>query len=203
MKQPEPQIEAETVETMPSGAIYVRVSSTGQMNRDGEDDGYSIPAQVKACEAEAASMGLSVTKAYVERAESARSDDRPVLKFMMEELPRLGVQFLIVHKVDRLARNRLDDALLYQRLVGMNITLVSASGEDRRHPSRPPDARHACELRRVLLEQPRHRSPKRPRPEAPHGWHTIQAPDRVPHRPIAKKAGGISARSNSTPSEHL
>jgi len=38
---------------------------------------------------------------------------------MMAELPELGVKYLIVHKVDRMARNRLDDATLYQRLVAM------------------------------------------------------------------------------------
>lgn len=116
--QPEPQ---------DSAALYVRVSSTGQLGRDGDEDGYSIPAQVKACEAEAASRGARVIKAYVERAESAKSDDRPVLQQMLKELPTLGVKYLIVHKVDRLARNRLDDATLYQRLVGMGIKLVSAS----------------------------------------------------------------------------
>ncbi len=46
---------------------------------------------------------------------------------MMREIATLGVRYLIVHKVDRLARNRLDDAQLYERLVGMNIRLVSAS----------------------------------------------------------------------------
>lgn len=108
-------------------AIYARVSSTGQMGRDGDDDGYSIPAQVKACEREAEARGAGVVRAYIERAESARSDARPVLQQMMRQLPALGVRYLIVHKVDRLARNRLDDATLYERLLGMNITLVSAS----------------------------------------------------------------------------
>jgi site-specific DNA recombinase len=110
-----------------AAAIYVRVSSTGQLGRDGDEDGYSIPAQVNACETEASSRGASVAKVYVERAESAKSDDRPVLQHMLRELPTLGVKYLIVHKVDRLARNRLDDATLYQKLVGMGIKLVSAS----------------------------------------------------------------------------
>src|SRR3954470_7950110 len=98
-------------------ALYVRVSSTGQLGRDGDEDGYSIPAQVQACERKAADLGAEVAKAYVERAESARSDDRPVLQQMLRDLPSTGVRYLIVHKVDRLARNRLDDAMLYQRLV--------------------------------------------------------------------------------------
>jgi site-specific DNA recombinase len=108
-------------------AIYARVSSVGQLGRDGDEDGYSLPAQVEACKKEAISRGAELAKVYLERAESARSDNRPVLKEMMRELPALGVRYLIVHKVDRFARNRLDDAMLYQRLVGMGITLVSAS----------------------------------------------------------------------------
>ena len=71
--------------------------------------------------------GCGVAKAYIERAESARSDNRPVLQKMLKDLPALSVKYLIVHKVDRLARNRLDDAQLYERLLGMGITLVSAS----------------------------------------------------------------------------
>jgi site-specific DNA recombinase len=108
-------------------AIYARVSSTGQLGREGDNDGYSLPAQIEAGKRQAKLLGAKVVKVYVERAESARSDNRPVLQQMMRELPSLGVGILIVHKVDRLARNRLDDATLYQKLVGMGITLVSVS----------------------------------------------------------------------------
>jgi site-specific DNA recombinase len=125
------QLEEEAAQVQPeepeTAAIYVRVSSTGQLGRDGDEDGYSIPAQVKACEREARDRSAAVAKVYIERAESAKSDDRPVLQQMMAELPELGVKYLIVHKVDRMARNRLDDATLYQRLVAMGIKLVSAS----------------------------------------------------------------------------
>jgi site-specific DNA recombinase len=117
-------------ESVLTAAIYARVSSTGQMGRGDDDDGdgYSIPAQVEACEREAHSLGARLAiRPYIERAESARSDNRPVLQKMLKELPALGVKYLIVHKVDRLARNRLDDALLYERLVGMGIRLASAT----------------------------------------------------------------------------
>jgi DNA invertase Pin-like site-specific DNA recombinase len=110
-----------------AAVIYARVSSTGQLGRDGDEDGYSIPAQVKACEAEAASRGARVAKVYIERAESAKTDDRPVLQQVLRELPGHAAKYLIVHKVDRLARNRRDDANLYERLVGMGVKLVSAS----------------------------------------------------------------------------
>jgi site-specific DNA recombinase len=114
-------------ETREGAALYVRVSSSGQLGREGDDDGYSIPAQIAACERRAADLDAPVARAYVERAESARSDDRPTLQRMLQELPDLGVKYLIVHKVDRLARNRLDDAMLYQQLGRMGVTLVSAT----------------------------------------------------------------------------
>jgi site-specific DNA recombinase len=120
-------VAGQIIRSVGVAAIYVRVSSTGQLGRDGDEDGYSIPAQTAACERKAADLDLALLPPYIERAESARSDDRPVLQRMMRELPELGVTHLIVHKVDRLARNRLDDATLYERLVGSGITLVSAS----------------------------------------------------------------------------
>jgi site-specific DNA recombinase len=123
----ESEIELEEAATLERAAVYVRVSSVGQLGRDGDEDGYSIPAQVAGTKRKASELGALVAKIYAERAESARSDDRPVLQQMLAELPTLGVRYLIVHKVDRLARNRLDDALLYERLIGMGITLVSAS----------------------------------------------------------------------------
>jgi site-specific DNA recombinase len=127
-QQPHQPTDEATASLATTAAVYARVSSSGQLGRDGDDDGdgYSIPAQVKGCTAKAAEFGATVAKAYVERAESARSDDRPVLQRMLAELPTLGVRYLIVHKVDRLARNRLDDALLYHQLQAMGITLVSA-----------------------------------------------------------------------------
>jgi len=125
--QPKSHQPASGTEPLESAAIYARVSSTGQLGRDGDEDGYSLPAQVEACKKEAISRGARLAKVYLERAESAKSDDRPVLQQMLRELPALGVKYLIVHKVDRLARNRLDDAVLYQKLVGMSVKLVSAS----------------------------------------------------------------------------
>ncbi len=129
-QEPKKAHQPETApEELSAAAIYARVSSTGQLGRDGDEDGdgYSIPAQVQACEREAETLSARTVKVYVERAESARSDNRPVLQQMLRELPSLGVKYLIVHKVDRLARNRLDDAQLYEQLLGMGIRLVSAS----------------------------------------------------------------------------
>jgi len=122
-------------EVVDIAVAYVRVSSPGQLGRDGDEDGdgYSIPAQVQQCERESESLGTPLAKTYVERAESAKSDARPVLQWMLTELPiikalpMVRLKYLIIPKVDRLARNRLDDALLCQTLIGWGITLVSAT----------------------------------------------------------------------------
>jgi site-specific DNA recombinase len=114
---------------------YVRVSSSGQLGRDGDEDGdgYSIPAQVQMCERKAAELDVPLAKAYIERAESAKTDDRPALQYMLREIPQIralpavNIKYLIIPKVDRLARNRLDDALLYQQLLGWNVKLASAT----------------------------------------------------------------------------
>src|ERR1700678_2409485 len=96
----QPQSQQSSPETEPAitAAIYARVSSFGQLGRDGDEDGYSLPAQVEACKREAITRGAEIAKVYMERAESAKSDDRPVLQMMMRELSALGVKYLIVHK---------------------------------------------------------------------------------------------------------
>jgi site-specific DNA recombinase len=122
-------------EVIDIAVAYVRVSSHGQLGRDGDEDGdgYSIPAQVQLCEREAGDLHVCLAKVYIERAESAKSDDRPVLQKMLTELPKIktlpmvNLKYLVIPKVDRLARNRLDDALLCQKLIGWGIKLESAT----------------------------------------------------------------------------
>lgn len=108
-------------------AVYIRVSDRGQLGRDGDADGYSLPAQQKACEEAALKYGASVVKVYVERAESAKTDGRPMLAKMWSEIGDLDVDYLVVHKLDRFARNRFDDADMVRRLIQLKITLISAS----------------------------------------------------------------------------
>ena len=109
---------------------YLRVSTTGQAERGGGDDeGFSIPAQREANKRKALSMGAIVGKEFVERGASARSAARPELKRMLEYVKenKDRVDYVIVHKVDRLARNRGDDVDITRALEGANVQLVSAS----------------------------------------------------------------------------
>lgn len=96
---------------------YLRVSTREQAERGGREEGFSIPAQREANKRKAQSMGALVIKEFVERGVSGTSMNRPALQAMLKyiEDPENNVDMVIVHKVDRLARNRADDVALNQR----------------------------------------------------------------------------------------
>ncbi len=106
---------------------YLRVSTKEQAERDGDPEGYSIPAQRSANLRKAEELGASVVAEFVDRGESARSADRPQLKAMLAFVREQPVNYVIVHKVDRLARNRMDDVEINLALRAAGVTLVSVS----------------------------------------------------------------------------
>lgn len=109
---------------------YLRVSTRGQAERGGgNDEGFSIPAQREANKKKALSMGAIVGKEFVDRGASAKSADRPQLQAMLEYVRENAdrIDYVIVHKVDRLARNRGDDIDIMRTLRECGVQLVSAS----------------------------------------------------------------------------
>lgn len=106
---------------------YVRVSTADQADRGADPEGFSIPAQRDACRRKAAGMDAVVRQEYVDRGESARSADRPELQRMLGDIAREPVDFVIVHKIDRLARNRSDDVMITAAIVASGARLVSVS----------------------------------------------------------------------------
>jgi site-specific DNA recombinase len=107
--------------------VYARVSTKEQAERDGDPDGYSIPAQREACRRKAAGLDASVVAEYIDRGESARSADRTELQRMLKRLAAEPVSYVIVHKIDRLARNRSDDVAITAAIVASGATLVSVT----------------------------------------------------------------------------
>ena len=109
---------------------YLRVSTRGQAERGGgHDEGFSIPAQREANKKKATTLGAIVGKEFVDRGASAKSADRPQLQAMLEYVRENAnrVDYVIVHKVDRLARNRDDDSDIMRVLRECGVQLVSAS----------------------------------------------------------------------------
>lgn len=111
----------------PMAVIYLRVSTKDQANRGGEAEGFSIPAQREACLRKAESIGAVVVAEFVDAGESARSANRPELKKMLTFVKEHRITHVIVHKVDRLARNRVDDVEINLQLSAVGAQLVSCS----------------------------------------------------------------------------
>ncbi len=126
---------AASAEPATTAVIYLRVSTKEQAERGGEAEGFSIPAQRDACIRKAEQLGGQVVEEFVDAGESARSSSRPDLQRMLTYLQQESVQYVIVHKVDRLARNRADDVEITLAIQKAGATLVSVSENIDKTPS--------------------------------------------------------------------
>ena len=118
---------AESEEYAKTGISYLRVSTKEQAAKGGQAEGFSIPAQREANRRKAASIGASIVAEFVDAGESAKSADRPDLQRMLRYLTENHVDYVFVHKVDRLARNRADDVEITMAIKKSGATLVSAT----------------------------------------------------------------------------
>ena len=114
---------------------YLRVSTREQAERGGTEEGFSIPAQREANQRKADELGARVVREFIDAGESARSADRDGLQEMLAFIAATRVTFCIVHKLDRLARNRADDVAIHQALLTAGVTLVSATESIDQTPS--------------------------------------------------------------------
>ena len=114
---------------------YLRVSTREQAERGGTDEGFSIPAQREANQRKADELGARIVREFIDAGESARSADRDGLQDMLAFIAASRVQFCIVHKLDRLARNRADDVKIHEALINAGVNLVSATESIDQTPS--------------------------------------------------------------------
>jgi site-specific DNA recombinase len=112
---------------IPIAFIYLRVSTKEQARTGGGAEGYSIPAQRGACHVKAAQLGAVIQGEYVDAGESAKTADRDDLQRMLQDIKEMRPDYVIVHKVDRLARNRADDIAINLLLKKYDVTLVSCT----------------------------------------------------------------------------
>ena len=107
--------------------LYLRVSSRGQLT-DYDEDGLSIAGQREQCVRKSADLGAEIVGEYVERAESAKTDERPALRQMLTRIrEQQDVDYVVVWKVDRFARNRRDDANMLFEIEMAGTKLISAT----------------------------------------------------------------------------
>ncbi len=113
---------------MKTAVLYLRVSTTGQVQTDYDPEGISIPAQRLACPRKAEQMGVTVVDEYVEPGRSATTiDKRPVFQDLLARIKReRDADYVIVYNLSRLNRNRVDDAKVLMLMRSLKVTLVSA-----------------------------------------------------------------------------
>ncbi|MCZ4538444.1 recombinase family protein [Gordonia terrae] len=109
--------------------LYLRVSSAGQVHTDYDPEGISIPAQRAACIRKADQLGLSIVGEYVEPGKSATEMTKRVSfqQMLSRVRDQRDIDFIIIYELSRLARNRIDDAVVMADLKKRGVTLISAT----------------------------------------------------------------------------
>ena len=102
-----------------TAVIYARYSSDNQREE-------SIEGQIRECTAYAEKNGFTVVKHYIDRAVSAKTDNRPQFQQMIKDSERGIFDVIIVWKLDRFARNRYDSARYKTQLKKNGVKLINA-----------------------------------------------------------------------------
>ncbi len=100
--------------------IYARYSSDNQREE-------SIEGQLRENKAFAEKNGIEIIGTYIDRALSAKTDNRPEFQKMIKDSSKGLFDIVIVWKLDRFARNRYDSAFYKATLKKNNVKVMSAT----------------------------------------------------------------------------
>ena len=103
-----------------TAVIYARYSSDNQCEE-------SIEGQIRECTAYAEKNGITIVKHYIDRAISAKTDNRPEFQQMIKDSDKKLFDIVLVWKLDRFARNRYDSARYKTQLKKNGVKLMSAT----------------------------------------------------------------------------
>ncbi|MEI3250806.1 MAG: recombinase family protein [Faecalibacterium sp.] len=101
-----------------TAVIYARYSSDSQREA-------SIEGQLRDCKDYAEKNGITVVGTYIDRAYSAKTDDRPDFQRMIKDSGKKIFDVVLVWKLDRFARNRFDAVNYKYQLEKNGVHLVS------------------------------------------------------------------------------
>ena len=105
-------------EIIMKAVIYARYSSDNQREE-------SIEGQIRDCRAYAEYNGIEIVGEYIDRALSAKTDDRPDFQRMIADSAKKLFDVVLVWKLDRFARNRYDSAFYRYTLRKNGVRLIS------------------------------------------------------------------------------
>ena len=100
--------------------IYARYSSDSQREE-------SIEGQLRECKEYAEKHGITILNTYIDRALSAKTDNRPEFQRMIKDSSKGLFDIVICWKLDRFARNRYDSAHYKSVLRKNGVKVVSAT----------------------------------------------------------------------------
>ena len=101
-----------------TAVIYARYSSDNQREE-------SIEGQIRECTAYAEKNDITIVKHYIDRAISAKTDNRPQFQQMIKDSDKKLFDIVLVWKLDRFARNRYDSARYKTQLKKNGVKLMS------------------------------------------------------------------------------
>lgn len=102
-----------------NAVIYARYSSEGQREE-------SIDGQIRECMEYCKQNGMNVVQEYIDRALSAKTDNRPDFQRMIKDSAKGLFDVVVVWKLDRFARNRYDSAHYKAALKKNGVRVISA-----------------------------------------------------------------------------
>lgn len=100
--------------------IYARFSSDRQREE-------SIEGQLRECKEYAERNGITIIGSYIDRALSAKTDNRPDFQRMIKDSAKGFFDLVLVWKLDRFARNRYDSAHYKAILKKNGVKVISAT----------------------------------------------------------------------------
>ena len=106
------------IRTFNKVALYARFSSDNQRTE-------SIDAQIRAMKEYCAQHNYIIVETYIDEAKSATTDKRPAFQQMISDSSARLFNILLVHKLDRFARNRYDSAIYKRELKKNGVTVYS------------------------------------------------------------------------------
>lgn len=102
------------------GVIYARYSSDNQREE-------SIESQIRECKAFAEKKDIEIVETYIDRALSAKTDNRPDFQRLIKDSASKNFEILLVWKLNRFAQNKFDSAHYKRVLKNNGVRVVSAT----------------------------------------------------------------------------
>lgn len=101
-------------------AIYARYSSENQRQE-------SIEAQIRIINQYVDNNNINIVETYTDEAKSATTDQRPAFQKMIHDAEHNRFEVILIHKLDRFARDKYDSVYYKRKLKNLGIRLISVT----------------------------------------------------------------------------